>query len=53
MHARAITSNEVKEKLKDIAVHIIPTLFTLSDEDTIKDEIEKLMKEDIVARTII
>ena len=44
-----ITSNELKNKLKDSSVlDIIPTIFTLLDENSIKDEIEKLRKENIV-----
>jgi len=43
-----ITSNKLKEKLKNTAIDIIPTVFTLLDEDIIKDEIEQLRKEDIV-----
>lgn len=43
-----ITCNELKEKLKDTQTKIIPTLFTLHDEDIIKDEIENVRKEGIV-----
>ena len=43
-----ITSNTLKEKLKNTAIEIIPTVFTLLDEGIMKGEIEKLRKEDIV-----
>ena len=43
-----ITTNELKKELKETAIDIIPTVFTLLDEDSMKDEIEKLREENII-----